>query len=114
MYCDCQATGDIDTNVSRDMCGALIIIDLIGDPDIEEEPERGPGLDDSIAVGINVWTPGERFLDLDDDNRWDGIDEKNDMMCHGPDGCAGDPPGSGPRGCTEPGCGELEIPACDW
>jgi len=65
-------------------------------------------------VGFNVWSPGERFVDLDSDSKWDGLDEKNDMMCHGPDGCPGDPPGSGPRGCTEPGCGDLLMHACDW
>ena len=65
-------------------------------------------------MGFNVWSPGERFVDLDSDSKWDGLDEKNDMMCHGPDGCPGDPPGSGPRGCTEPGCGDLLMHACDW
>ncbi|MCH8147484.1 MAG: hypothetical protein IH987_05745, partial [Planctomycetes bacterium] len=90
VFCDCFGTRDIDPVVTRDKCGALIIIDLIGDPPVVlAEPERGVGLVDSDAVGINVWTPGERFVDVDDDLRWDGIDEKNDMMCHGPDGCRG-------------------------
>jgi len=56
----------------------------VGEP---PPPVRGPGLNDAPAVGINVWTPGERFLDTNNNDRWDGIDEKNDRMCHHPEGC---------------------------
>ncbi|MCH9035230.1 MAG: hypothetical protein IID42_12140, partial [Planctomycetes bacterium] len=89
VFCDCQTSNDHVTDIGLDKCGALVITDLVGELPNVISSARKLGLDDSIAVGINVWTPGERFLDLDADDRWDGIDEKNDMMCHGPDGCRG-------------------------
>jgi len=113
-FCDCMPLGNPDdTTITPDKCGALIILDLNGDGDGLPPDPRGNGLDD-LETGFNVWTPGERFIDLDGDDKWDGLDEKNDMMCPGPDGCPGDEPGNGPRGCDVPGCGPLLFPACDW
>ncbi|GJM26463.1 MAG: hypothetical protein DHS20C16_28780 [Phycisphaerae bacterium] len=38
----------------------------------EEDP---PGLEDYDTNGIEVWTPGERFLDMDNDGRYDALIE---------------------------------------
>ncbi len=135
-FCDERASEHSGTEIDPGNCGALIIIDLNGDRRNVAPPGRGLGMLDKDAVGVHVWTPGERFLDLDGDDRWDGIDEKNDMMCHGPDGCqgictgtdepctsdtgcpfgetCGDAPGSGPRGCSWKGCGNLIMAFVDW
>ncbi len=140
-FCDAFSSFDNDAEtVTTDKCGALIIIDLVAETEGAAPPLRGPGMVDSDVVGINVWTPGERFLDLDGDGRWDGLDEKNDMMCHGSDGCTdtlcseSDKPcnqdgdcarretcgtdlfhgRSGPRGCNTPGCGDRAMPCLDW
>ncbi|MBU0717160.1 MAG: PKD domain-containing protein [Planctomycetes bacterium] len=86
-FCDCASSFDNETEIDSDKCGALIITDLVGNRQNAPPPVRGAGMPDFNAVGVNVWTPGERFLDLDGDSRWDGIDEKNDMMCHGQYGC---------------------------
>ncbi len=32
--------------------------------------------------GHPVWKPGERFIDMDGDGKWDGLDEANNMMDH--------------------------------
>lgn len=91
-FCDLFSTGDNEADqVSADKCGALIIIDPRGWETATDGPPpiRRAGMVDIDAVGMNVWTPGERFMDLDTDNRWDGMDEKNDRMCHGPNGCLG-------------------------
>ncbi len=114
-FCDCMPAppGDQNPTITPSKCGALIILDLVAELPNAPKP-RGSGVDDFPAVGFNVYTPGERFIDLDGDRMWDGLDEKFDMMCRfGP--CEGDPEGVvGPRGCDEPGCGDLEMAACDW
>ncbi len=81
-FCDCMTLGDTETGIALDKCGALIILDLKAHLGVGTPPPRGPGMPDFDVVGVNVWTPGERFLDVDGDLRWDGVDEKNDMMCH--------------------------------
>ncbi|MEK6676448.1 MAG: PKD domain-containing protein, partial [Planctomycetota bacterium] len=43
----------------------------LGTPDLTE---RGDG------TRIPVWTPGERFVDIDEDEKWDGFDELNNQM----------------------------------
>ncbi len=144
-FCDCTSSGDIEpTPITSGLCGALIIIDRTGTEGTNLQgnppPVRGPGLDDRPVAGVAVWTPGERFIDLDDDNRWDGVDEVTDRFCPGPNGCQvplcsrsrvecksnedcpelgefcvpADPVGGGPRGCNTPGCGDLKMPWIDW
>ncbi len=144
-FCDIESSEDIEpTPITPARCGALIIIDTTGTDgenlDGNEPPVRGPGLYDVDASGVAVWTPGERFIDLDDDNRWDGVDEVNDQICPGPNGCQvplcrisrvectenrdcpgtgdacvlRDPAGGGPRGCNTRGCGDLPMPWIDW
>ncbi len=135
----CFSSGDASAAISSGDCGGLIITDLVGSRRNVPPPMRGPGMNDFPAVGIDVWTPGERFLDLDNDNRWDAIDEFNDQLCHGPDGCrekqcsishrpcvsnlhcptgetcmGPDPVGSGPRGCNSPSCGNLSMAWINW
>jgi len=69
--------------------GALVIRDRTGNDDLADPPTREAGFSDTaVTGGVPVWTPGERFLDVDQDNRWDGLDEKNDMMCWHPLGCS--------------------------
>lgn len=97
-FCDCLSSGDIQPSpITPGRCGALIIIDTTGtdgaDTTPEPPPARGPGLDDVPVSGAAVWTPGERFIDLDGDMRWDGLDELNDRICMGTDGCR-DPDGN--------------------
>lgn len=131
-----ESAGTPVTTESFDTSLAMVVLDTNGDPggnvDAPFFPEPGSG------SGDTVWMPGERFVDMDGDGRWDGLDEKNDMMCHGPNGCTdtlcsesdrpcfqsgdcprnetcgSDAPGSGPRGCNRPGCGDLRIPCFDW
>ncbi len=190
-----DSDADVDFTILR--CGSLIIHDFVGNSRTAFPSLRQVGLDDTAAVGDDVWTPGERFVDLDGDGRWDGLDEKNDRICSGPNGCVGicvfqvcdndlkyrqtcpdgkqirggrcrdysgaydptaagattgclsdadcadrssyrycdvvgsevscatdddcsdkmvcgDPPGSGPRGCSRPGCGDLPQECIDW
>jgi len=147
-FCDCVSSFDEKTSpITQGKCGALIILDYTGTQGVETAPQptptRGLGLDDVPGSGVAVWTPGERFVDLDGDERWDGLDEQNDQMCRGSDGCLGKnlcsrtretcrtntdchlpgetcmlgTPGDlghGPRGCGTPGCGDLEMPCVDW
>ena len=143
-FCDCFTSFDTGVAISGAKCGALIITDDVGNPPGPvPPPARGPGLDDVPVSGERVWTPGERFADVDGDSRWDSIDEKNDMACgssgcrniclvsNGRSGserpcgnggtcpipgesCQNDPPGIGARGCDFPGCGELPMPCVDW
>jgi len=92
-FCDCFGSGDVNpTPITAGLCGALIIRDFTGtdgeDTGELPPPPRHAGLDDSINAGVAVYTPGERFLDLDGDQRWDGLDELNDRICMDPNvGC---------------------------
>ncbi len=60
---------------------AASIIDLNGDPfGMNDGPfSVGPGSGDESQRGRNaglaVWMPGERFVDMDDDGKWDGLDQ---------------------------------------
>ncbi len=83
-FCDCVNAEGEDGVYGPGDCGALITVNYNGELDgwVPSEP-----LADFDAVGVNVWTPGERFVDVDEDGRWDGLDEKNDMMCHSSLGC---------------------------
>lgn len=145
LFCDESSSGDTQPALLPNKCGAAIIRDFRGNPATPQpEPRRSDGLADRAASGEAVWTPGERFLDVDGDNRWDGIDERNDQICNSPDGCrldpqngvygvcqgtrapclansdcvnalcVDDPVGSGPQGCFERGCGTLRMPCMDW
>lgn len=88
-FCDCFGSGDSSPAVSTADCGSLIIVDDVGDPagTPPPPPTRRAGHDDYPVSRLNVWTPGERFIDIDSDQRWDSIDEVNDRMCDDPDGC---------------------------
>lgn len=79
---------------------ASIIIDPDGDPGGVENgpfvPVPGLGLDDftsaNLAMGSTtgsmkeVWTPGERFIDLDGDGRFNCLDESMNLMDCNQDG----------------------------
>ncbi len=69
---------------------AMIRIDLDGDPaGTDNGPfpgSFGPGGNDSgKASGVAVFMPGQRFLDVDGDMKWDGLDEVNNLMDHNED-----------------------------
>ncbi len=71
-----------------DTSKAMVVVDLDGNPNGNDdgpfEPEENPlyaqGAGAITTTGIAVWTPGERFLDMDADNRWDGFDEAANVM----------------------------------
>ncbi|RME37046.1 MAG: PKD domain-containing protein, partial [Planctomycetota bacterium] len=132
-FCDVFPIGGSDTEVTTDKCGGLIIRDFRGTDDGQDPPVREAGLWDLPVVGVNVWTPGERFLDVDGDMRWDGLDEANDRFCYDPSSpnlppflrllptlvCPEDVKcldGSTERpcGCAERGCGSLRMPWTDF
>ncbi|MCH7592403.1 MAG: hypothetical protein IH989_06470, partial [Planctomycetes bacterium] len=59
-------------NASR----AMVIIDLDGDPN---DADNGPFATGPGSFDI-VWRPGERFLDMDGDGKWDALDEARNQM----------------------------------
>ncbi|UCF33793.1 MAG: hypothetical protein JSV78_00485, partial [Phycisphaerales bacterium] len=62
---------------------AMVPVDLDGDPLGQDNGpfEPGPGSSDITMIGAkDVWKPGERFLDLDNDGKWDGLDENKNWM----------------------------------
>ena len=63
---------------------AAAILDLDGDQttgNVDNGPFFvGPGSGHTTAGGFPVWKPGERYIDYDDDGRWDGLDEANNQM----------------------------------
>ena len=65
---------------------AAIVIDPDGDPYNQDDgAPPTPGLEDCAVKACNqmgkpVWTPGERFVDLDGDGRWDCLDESAGIM----------------------------------
>jgi hypothetical protein len=64
---------------------AMVPVDLDGDPNGQDdgpfEAEVGTGSSDVTLIGAkDVWKPGERFLDLDNDGKWDGFDENKNWM----------------------------------
>ncbi len=73
---------------------AAVIVDTDGDPlgvndgprRVEDNPlyARGAGL--TTSQGRAVWTPGERFVDMDGDEKWDGYDEARNSMDWNNDG----------------------------
>ncbi|MFH1109140.1 MAG: PKD domain-containing protein [Planctomycetota bacterium] len=73
---------------------AAVIVDTNGDPlggndgprRVEDNPlyARGAGL--TTSQGRAVWTPGERFVDMDGDGKWDGYDEARNSMDWNNDG----------------------------
>lgn len=68
---------------------ASTIVDLTGNPfNIDDGPIiPGPGSSHTTAnAGKDVWKPGERFVDMDNDGRWDGFDENLNWMDHNGDG----------------------------
>lgn len=61
---------------------AMVQIDVDGDgnPDNDRFEFAQGGRDTDRVTGASVWMPGERFMDMDDDGMWDGLDEaKNNM-----------------------------------
>lgn len=69
----------------------LVATDFADDVNLEQGgrgfSRAGGVVVDGKIAGAPVWTPGERFRDLDGDGAWDGLDELNDEMCYGGDGC---------------------------
>ncbi len=84
---------------------AMINVDLDGDPG-RPPVDNGPFLTDMLPgggdttpnAGQDVWMPGQRFLDMDEDGKWDGLDEAtNQMDWTGPGGMPdGKPDNLGP------------------
>jgi PKD repeat protein len=87
------------------------ILDLDGNPGGRDNGPfaPGPGSMHVGAEGKNVWKPGERFVDIDGDGRWDGLDEANNLQDYDGDGFPdllgpwydlnGDNVGQAPSGC---------------
>ncbi len=73
---------------------AAVIVDVDGDPEgadngprkVEDNPSYATGARISTIRGVAVWSPGERFLDMDGDGRWDGLDEAANQMDWNGDG----------------------------
>ncbi len=73
---------------------AAVIVDLTGNPEgaddgpflVDENPAYARGAELKTVRGDDVWTPGERFLDMDGDGRWDGLDEATNLMDWNEDG----------------------------
>ncbi len=66
-----------------------VIVDLDGDPGgMNNGPLNPPPGSSHTAPnsGHPVWKPGERFLDMDNDNKWDGLDEANNWSDYNNDG----------------------------
>ncbi|MCO6438986.1 MAG: PKD domain-containing protein [Phycisphaerae bacterium] len=71
----------------------MVRIDIDGDPNGED---NGPfanefpegSYDTTANGGFDVWRPGGRFLDIDGDDRWDGLDEARNAMDFDGDGRA--------------------------
>ncbi len=67
---------------------AMVTVDVNGDPRGNDDGPFSPGGNPPYARGARntasngtpVWTPGERFLDMDADGRWDGYDEAGNSM----------------------------------
>ncbi|UCC30857.1 MAG: PKD domain-containing protein [Phycisphaerales bacterium] len=68
---------------------AMVMVDINGDPlgidDGPFSPAQNPayaqgGQDFHRQTGLPIWMPGERFIDMDADGRWDGLDEANNNM----------------------------------
>lgn len=68
---------------------AMVIVDLDGDPNgidngpytsIQNPPYARGGRDTNAVTGAPVWMPGERFVDMDGDGRWDGVNEATNLM----------------------------------
>ncbi len=59
-------------------------IDIDGDPNRQDNGPTvlGPGSFHHTESPFfwPVWKPGERFVDMDDDGKWDGLDEANNRM----------------------------------
>jgi len=73
---------------------AMVRVDIDGDPNaaengpynVDQNPAYATGAKLTTAAGAPVWTPGERFLDMDGDGRWDGFDEARNEMDWNNDG----------------------------
>ncbi|MBI4717019.1 MAG: PKD domain-containing protein, partial [Planctomycetes bacterium] len=66
-----------------------VAVDLDGNPGGRDNGPFAPGFgsgDFAPYSGWDVWMPGERFVDMDDDNRWDGLDEARNQMDWNGDG----------------------------
>ncbi|UCC30761.1 MAG: hypothetical protein JSU86_00505, partial [Phycisphaerales bacterium] len=68
---------------------AMVIVDIDGDPfgidngpysPFENPAYAQGGQDFHSQTGQRIWMPGERFVDVDLDGRWDGLDEANNNM----------------------------------
>ncbi len=67
---------------------AMVIVDITGDPRDSDDgpfssfgnPPYARGGQDLTSLGLPIWMPGERFIDMDGDGRWDGLDEATNSM----------------------------------
>ena len=60
---------------------AMVVVDYNGDaPGPSSTDGFGATSSGGMGAGHPVWTPGERFVDVDGDGRWDGLDEANNWM----------------------------------
>jgi len=75
---------------------AAVAVDTNGDQgagEIDDGPFATAGSNESTPRGVPIFRPGERFVDLDGDRRWDGLDETLNWMDWNEDGR---PDGLGP------------------
>lgn len=91
LFHDANANGRYDYGASEPINNAImrIIRDFNGDPNGRDDGPfiAEPGsMDVGRNAGKDVWKPGERFVDVDGDGRWDGLDEAANGMDFNQDG----------------------------
>lgn len=96
-FVDLNESGTYDYGIGEpfDHQKAMLIVDVDGDdanggsngPDaVEDNPSYAQGGKQMDRNGLPVWTPGERFVDMDGDGKWDGLDEATNQMDWNGDG----------------------------
>ncbi len=89
-FFDLNQTGLYEYGEGERFLGSLAqsIIDKDGNPGTNDNGPFVPGSGSShlTSTGLPVWKPGERFVDMDGDGRWDGLDETNNTMDWNGDG----------------------------
>ena len=85
LYHENNASGQYEYGASEpfDTGTARIILDFNGDPEGEDDGPFVPGpggMDVTPNARNDVYMPGERFLDIDGDGKWDALDEANNCI----------------------------------
>jgi PKD repeat protein len=83
-FFDLNGTGRYEYGASENFSNffSTTPIDLDGNPNRNDDGPFfvSPGSQHQTFHGLPVWKPGERFVDMDGDGRWDGLDEANNQM----------------------------------